>query len=209
MEGKESVEPRKPAKFLGRHIMVKGRYVEAILKGEKKATIRKGIVRLRHDELIVHGAGRPVAKIRVKNIVYKRVRELTDEDARLDGFSSKEELIRELEKAYGSLSSDDYVTIIEFDVIQDLTHLEPSDPYMGLSPADIARLALRYLSDLLSNEEKKVLVELTKTNSIRLTAIRLYGSLSKRWMVRKVLKKSLRKLVEKGYITTGSNKRAA
>jgi hypothetical protein len=31
-------------KFLGRHLMVKGEYVDDILKGRKRATIRLGLV---------------------------------------------------------------------------------------------------------------------------------------------------------------------
>ncbi len=191
-------------KFLGRHLMVKGEYVDDILKGRKRATIRLGLVKVKYDELIVHGGGRPVAKVKVKSVRYKRVRELNDEDARLDGFRSREELLDALRKAYGDIKPDDYVTIIEFDVVQDLTSLEPQDPYLGLEPADIARLGLRYLSDQLSDEEKKVLKDLTSTNSIRATAVRLYGSIERRWRVRKVLRKVLNELLRRGLISTAA-----
>lgn len=191
-------------KFLGRHLMVKGEYVDDILKGRKRATIRLGLVKVKYDELIVHGGGRPVAKVKVKSVRYKRVRELNDEDARLDGFRSREELLEALRKAYGDIKPDDYVTIIEFDVVQDLTSLEPQDPYLGLEPADIARLGLRYLSDQLSDEEKKVLKDLTSTNSIRATAVRLYGSIERRWRVRKVLRKVLNELLRRGLISTAA-----
>lgn len=189
-------------KFLGRHLMVKGEYVDDILSGRKKATIRLGIVKLRYKELIVHGGGRPIAKVRVTNVRYKRVVELTDEDAKLDGFKNKEELLEALRKAYGEIKPNDYVTIIEFEVIQDLSKLEPQHPYLGLEPADVARLALRYLKDRMTKEEIDVLTDLTRTNSIRATAVRLFGDLSKRWRVRKVLRKALRLLLQEGYIKT-------
>ena len=189
-------------KFLGRHLMVKGEYVDNILDGRKKATIRLGIVKLRYRELIVHGGGRPVAKVRVTNVRYKRVVELTDEDAKLDGFKSREELLEALRKTYGEIKPSDYVTIIEFEVVQDLSKLEPQHPYLGLEPADVARLALRYLRDEMSKEEIDILADLTRTNSIRATAVRLFGDLGKRWRVRKVLRKALRLLVRKGYIKT-------
>ena len=179
--------------------MLKGRYVDAVLEGRKKATIRKGLVKVKYEELIVHGAGRPVAKVRVRDVIYKRLSELTDDDAKLDGFKSKEELLRELERTYGRLRPDDVVTIIIFDVVQDLTKLEPSDPYLGLSPSDIARLALRYL-DNISEEERTVLLELTRTNSIRAAALRLYGDISKRWKVRRVVRRAVKALLEKGVI---------
>ncbi len=193
-------EASEKAKFLGRHLMVKGEYVDDILSGRKRATIRLGKVKVKYDELIVHGGGRPVAKVKVTNVVYKKVKELTDEDARKDGFRGLSELLEALKKVYGDIKPDDTVTIIEFDVIQNLSELEPQDPYLGLSPADIARLALRYLQDMLSDEEKKILRDLTITNSIRSTAIRLFGSIERRWRVRRVLRRSLNELLRRGLI---------
>jgi hypothetical protein len=187
-------------RFLGRHLMVKGEYVDDILSGRKKATIRLGRVRVKYDELIIHGGGRPVAKVRVTSVTYKKVKDLTEEDARKDGFNSLNELLDALRKAYGEINPDDLVTIIEFEVIQDLSSLEPQDPYLGLQPADIARLALRYLQDGLSEEERKILRDLTITNSIRTTAVRLFGSIERRWRVRRVLRKSLEELVRRGLI---------
>ncbi len=181
------------AKYLGRHMMVKGKYVEKILSGEKQATIRLGIVKPRYEEVIIHGGGRPVAKVVITGVYHKKVKELTREDALLDGFSSVEELVNGLREAYPDIRPDDWVTIIRFRVKQRLDNLPRSDPYRGLEPADIARLALRYIDDL-GDEEKRVLLDLTRTNSIRATAYRLYGGIDKRWRVRKVLKRALREL---------------
>ncbi len=201
---RRSGDEGKKVKFLGRHLMVKGEYVKDILSGRKRATIRLGIVKLKHNELIVHGGGRPVAKIRVTNVRYKRVSELTDEDAAIDGFASKEELLEALRRAYGEVRPDDYVTIIEFEVVQRLDQLPVQDPYMGLEPADIARLALRYLQEEFNEEERRILLELTRTNSIRAVAFRLYRDLGKRWRVRRVLRRALRMLVERGYLRVKS-----
>lgn len=199
----------KRTKFLGRHLMVKGEYVDDILAGRKRATIRLGVVRVKYDELIVHGGGRPVAKVRVTNVHYKRLRELTDEDARKDGFRNRQELIRALRDVYGDIGPDDPVTIIEFEVVQDLSKLEPQDPYLGLEPADIARLALRYLGDSLSEQEKRVLRDLTVTNSIRATAVRVLGSLDRRWLVRRVLRNALRQLIARGILASSMDKSGA
>ncbi len=187
--------------------MVKGEYVDDILSGRKRATIRLGRVKVKYDELIVHGGGRPVAKVRVVNVTYKKVKELTDEDAKKDGFRNVNELLRALQRAYGRISPDDVVTIIEFELIQNLSELEPQDPYLGLSPADVARLALRYLQDMLSEEEKKILKDITITNSIRSTAIRLFGSIEKRWRVRRVLRRCLNELVRRGLIKPRNSSR--
>ncbi len=188
------------ARFLGRHIMVKGRYIRDIVEGRKTATIRKGIVKPKYREMIVHGGGRPIAKISIERVYHKKVKELTDQDALKDGFSSREELIEELKKVYPDITEDDWVTIIEFKVIQRLDHLEPEDPYMGLEPIDIARIALRYLADELDEHEHEILLDLTRTGSIRATAIRLFGNLNKRYIVRKTLKKALNMLIEKGIL---------
>ncbi len=194
---------RQRYKFLGRHIMVKGKYVEKILDGRKRATVRKGLVKTKYPEIIIHGGGRPVAKARIKAVTHKRVGELTDEDARLDGFNSRDELIRELRRVYGELGKEDWVTIIEFEVVQRLDNLPVEKPYHGLAPGDLARIALRYLRDKLSNEDIRVLEDLTRTNSIRATAYRLYGSIDKRNRVRKTLRKALKILEEKGIIGSG------
>ncbi len=187
-------------KYLGRHLMVKGEYVNKILKGIKRATIRLGIVKPRYNEIIIHGGGRPVAKVRITKVKYKRLNELTEEDAKMDGFNSLEELLQHLRKAYGNVSSNDIVTIIEFEVLKRLDEVEVTHPYMGLEPADVARIALRYLRKELSENEVKILLDLTRTNSIRKTAINFYGTIEKRYLIRRVLKKALRLLVSKGVI---------
>ena len=202
----EARDDKLKPKFLGRHLMVKGEYVDDILTGRKRATIRLGMVKVKYKDMIVHGGGRPVAKIHVTSVVYKRVKELTDEDAVKDGFKSKEELVRELKKVYGKVSLEDYVTIIEFEVVQDLSKLEPQDPYLGLEPADVARLALRYLPEYFNDQEKKILRDLTITNSIRSTAQRLLGSIERRWIIRRILRRALNELVRRGLISSKNSK---
>lgn len=186
--------------YLGRHLMVKGSYVEAILENKKSATIRLGIVKPKYNEIIIHGGGRPIAKAIIEGVIYKKIRELTDEDAILDGFQSKDELIHELKRLYGYVSESDYVTIIQFRVIQKLADLTPADRYLGLQVSDVARLGLRYLSNELSGEDKKILFDLTKTNSIRKTAINILGDLNKRRYIRRVLRRVLNELVKRKII---------
>ena len=201
VEEEDSMQkPKKPI-YLRRHIMVKGEFVDLILQGKKTTTIRLGRVIPRYDEMIVHGGGRPIAKIKVKNVIVKKVRELTDEDAKKDGFSSVEELLKNLEEVYQTkINDDDLVTIIEFEVLQKFNELIPEDPYLGLEPADVARLAMRYLRKELSREEYKILEAVAKKNSIRSVAIELFGSLRNRWRIRKVLREALKMLIEKGLL---------
>lgn len=181
-------------KYIGRHLMIRGAYADKLLAGSKTTTIRLGVFKPKYDEVIIHGHGRPLAKARIVKVEYKKVSELTDEDARRDGFSSVGELIEALKKVYGKVTASDVVTIIHLEVTQRLDDLPLEDPYMGLEPADIARLALRYLRDDLDEEDVKILEDLTRTNSIRSTAYRLFGSIGKRWRVRKTLRKVVRML---------------
>ncbi len=179
--------------------MVKGKFVDLILEGKKTSTIRLGYWVPKYDEIILHGGGRPFAVVRITKVERKRVSEINDEDAIRDGMNNKEELINELRKVYGNLKEDYVVTIIHFEVKKKLTELDVKDPYMGLSPVEIARLALRYLNDL-NEEERKILTTLTRAGSLREAAIRLYGSIEARWRIRRVVKNALRKLVKKGIV---------
>ncbi len=187
-------------KYLGRHLMIKGDYADLILRGLKRATIRLGIIKPRYNEVIVHSGGRPIAKVYIKNVRYKLIKELDAKDARLDGFKSREELIKNLKRVYGEVKDDDIVTIIEYEILQRLDNLPIKDPYLGLEPADLARIALRYLSDHLTENEKKILLDLTRTNSIRKTSINIFRTLDKRYIIRKVLRKTIDMLKKKGVL---------
>ncbi|MEM4020588.1 MAG: ASCH domain-containing protein, partial [Desulfurococcaceae archaeon] len=98
--------------------MLKGAYAEKVLKGIKKATIRRGIVKPKYEEVIVHAGGKPIAKIKITRMYFKKVKDLGDYEAKLEGYSTKDELINELKKVYKDIHDDEYMTIIEFEVIQ-------------------------------------------------------------------------------------------
>ena len=193
------------ARYLGRHLMVKGKYVDAIVGGFKKTTIRLGVVKPRYREVIIHGGGKPVAKAAIVSVRYKKLRELTEEDALKDGFKTLEELMRELEDAYGRLNPDDTVTIIEFKITERFSELDASKPYMGLEPVDIARLALRYLAHRLPQGDKEILLELTRSNSIRAVALKKYGDIGKRYLIRRTLRRALTALIREGVLKVEDN----
>lgn len=206
MNGKNMVKESRwsKIKFIGRHLMIKGDYVNLVLNGMKKSTIRLGIVKPKYDEIIIHGGGKPVALVKITKVYHKKVKELTDSDAKKDGFSSRKELLKELKRNYKYLNSNDIVTIIEFSVIKKFTELEIEQPWLGFKPVEIARIALRYCSNI-TVEERKVLEDLTRTESLRKTAIRLYGNINRRWKIRKVLKKALVELISKGIVKVPSS----
>jgi hypothetical protein len=114
MDGKGGV------RGLGRRLKFKKRYLQMILEGRKRSTIRLGRLVLRDRLLTIVGDGKPIALARVDEVTYKKVRELTDEDARVDGFRGLIELFRELRRIYGDFGLEDDVTIIRFTVLRRL-----------------------------------------------------------------------------------------
>ncbi|MEM1608187.1 MAG: ASCH domain-containing protein, partial [Ignisphaera sp.] len=174
---------------------------DLILSGLKTTTIRLGRVVPKSKEVIIHSGGRPVAKAVIEGVEYKRVGELSDEDAKRDGYQSVDELIKSLERIYKTkISSNDIVTIIRFRVVKKFNEIDTDDVYLGLEPIDIARLAHRYIFDELSEKDRRIVEEMLRSRSIRTVAIKMFGSLNKRWIVRKTLRKCLAKLVWKGVI---------
>jgi len=188
-------------KFIGRHLMLKKEYAEALLEGRKTSTIRLGIVVPRYNELIVHSGGRPIAVVKVTGISHKKIRELTLDEVREDGFQSREELVKTLRRLYPGerIDEESVVTLIKFNLVKKLEGLT-EDEYRRLEPALVARLALRYLGDRLGDEEKRILFDLTRTNSIRRTAYNIYGNALNRARIRKVLRASLEMLRGMGKI---------
>lgn len=194
-------------KYLRRHLMLKREFLEKLLRGEKRATIRLGKVKPKYKEMIIHSGGRPVAKIEVTQVVYKHVKDLTDEDAREDGVENKEQLLNILKRMYKEEIRDtDIVSIIKFRLVQSLSEIDVEKPYGGLEPVDIARLALRYLEDIFDEDEIKILRLLTIYRSLRAVAIKLYGNINKRWIIRKVLRKAYRELLKRGLLRAKNTK---
>lgn len=95
-------------------------YIPLILIGRKRATIRLNKKNYRVGDivyLVAQNTGRIFGKARIIDIKQKKLSELSDEDAKLDGFRDKHVLIEALESIYGELSEDTNVYIIEFKVI--------------------------------------------------------------------------------------------
>ena len=186
--------------WLGKHLMLKRRFVDKILSGEKATTIRLGKVGIRSREFYIHAGGRIVARAVVEGIAYKRVKELTDEDAKADGFSSVLELKEELKRFYPNIKEHDWVTIIRFRVVERIDKAE-THVYGGLSAYEVAKKALEYSEQLsLDDEEIKVLRKIVETGSIRAAARELYGHPLKRRRIRRILWNVVKKLCEKGFL---------
>lgn len=101
-----------------RKLVFKEAYKEGIILGTKVTTVRlKSDVKV--GEIVDVFAGRCyLGSALVTSVEAKRVSQLSDEDAKLDGFRSREELVRELKNIYGKLITDaTEVKVIKFKLI--------------------------------------------------------------------------------------------
>jgi len=93
-------------------------YVKDILSGKKCSTIRLGERKVRPGMVVVLASqGKPFARARIVSVKKKKVRELTRDDVRREGFSDFTELYAALRSIYPRISLDDEVTIIEWRLI--------------------------------------------------------------------------------------------
>ncbi|WP_297501652.1 ASCH domain-containing protein [Thermococcus sp.] len=140
-------------------ILIDSSYKSRILRGDKVTTVRYGNYEVKPGSevyLVVTPSDTAVARVRITKVERKKVRELTNEDAKLDGFSDVRELLRELNKIYGELHGDDEVTVIGFEVIKRFGDGIPLKWLKGLNyrePAEIARLYLENQEKLNLNRE--------------------------------------------------------
>ncbi len=175
-----------------KHLQFKSEYLDKLLSGIKKATIRIGRLNVKKgDELYVHCGGFVIGKIKVRNITYKKISELSDEDARKDGFINLRQLLNRLKKHYGKLSPNTIVTILEFDWVEIFKDKKTSEEfaYNGKNVLDIVREALNNYREHFTEKELFLLRLVLEKGSIRKAAQHL-GGLSKRKIIRKVIKKA-------------------
>lgn len=177
-----------------------GKYKDLLLSGKKRATIRLGRkVNLKPgEEILIHSGGYVLGKAIVKRVETRKVLELMDEDAKLDGFEDKEELISALKEHYKKVTPDTPATVIEFEIVKILDAPIPSAdfPYEGNNPIEIAEKALKHLNSL-SFEEIALLKLFLKEGSLRKAAYKL-GGLDRRYRIREVLRKAYEELKRKG-----------
>ena len=111
-------EARAPRVRLGKFLHFKKKYLEQVLSGGKVTTIRRGIVTPSGDRVYLVCNGRVLGEARISSLRFVRFGDLTDADARRDGFESKDKLVEALREIYPSISKDDWVTII---TLEDVT----------------------------------------------------------------------------------------
>lgn len=95
------------------HIPLASQYVDLVRSGQKRATVRAGKRSYRLGPGMLD-AGAVNIPIWIDALDTKRVGELTDEDAKLDGFSGLAELRSALMHHYPAIKDDDPVTVVRF-----------------------------------------------------------------------------------------------
>ena len=103
---------------LGLFLRFKREHLEKVLSGDKRMTIRWGIVRPRYAVVYVASGGSVYAEALIEGVATMPVRDLDERLAARDGFASLDELLSELRKLYPRLSDNDYITIIRFTVVR-------------------------------------------------------------------------------------------
>lgn len=182
-----------------KHLEFDGRYAEAILKGKKRATVRLGRRPnlSEGDEVLIHAGGYAIGRAVIERVESKTVGELTDEDAFLDGFSSREELLRALREHYRYVDDDSPAHVIVFRLIEKFKKpvLSADYAYEGNLPVEIAEMALKHLD--LPEEDRELIELFLKAGSLRKAAYRL-GGLNKRYLIRDALRRAYERLKERG-----------
>jgi len=185
-----------------RPLMFSRKYLEELLNGSKLATVRAGNVKYRPGDIVlVHCGGLVLGRAKITRVERKKLIDLSEEDARKDGFSSLQELLKALKQHYPNLKRDTPLIILEFQWVErfevPLSDGEYSWCY-SKEPLEVAKLALEKLDEL-SFEERAVLEAFVKAGSVR-GAARKLGSLSNRALVRGVLKRVAERLASLGLI---------
>lgn len=140
-------------------MLIDSSYKSRILRGDKVTTIRYGSYEAKPGSevyLVITPSDTAIAKVRITKVERKKAKELTNEDAKLDGFSDVRELLRKLNKIYGDLYGDDEVTIIGFEAVKRFKDGIPLKWLKGLNyhePGEIARLYLENQDKLNFNRE--------------------------------------------------------
>ncbi len=94
----------------------KPEYLQRVLRGEKRVTIRLGIVRPRFGELLIVCNNLVYGIAEVESIDIRRIEEIPKEILHEEGFRNIRDLINELRKLYPEIKDTTYVTIIRFRV---------------------------------------------------------------------------------------------
>lgn len=181
-----------------RPLLFSKKYLENLLSGKKLSTVRVGYKKYRPGDIVlVLCGGFVLGRVKIVRVECKRFIDLTEEDARRDGFNSLHELRRALMQHYPRVRANTIFTIIYFEWMEKYVNLKSVKEYnwsYSKNPLEVAKISLESLHDL-DQGEKEVLEAYLKAGSIR-GAAKILGGLSARTVVRSVLRNAAERLVE-------------
>ncbi len=170
-------------------------YKGSLLSGGKLSTIRLGKkTNLKEGDLVYINCANEILGIaRIKKVEFKKLKEITREDAKLDGFKSKKKLRNALKKHYKKVSGESDVTIIQFEWVEKFKSPKVIEEE---NPIKIAKLALEFDKEL-THAERSLLKMLIQMGSLRKAALAL-GGLEKRRIFRSILRECKERLKKQG-----------
>ncbi|MHC1601322.1 MAG: ASCH domain-containing protein [Candidatus Nezhaarchaeales archaeon] len=91
-------------------------YKGKIKKGVKRQTIRLSTSLKEGDEVKIVAGGEVLGTAKITKVERKTLEELTDEDAKKDGFEDLSQLVKALRRHYGRIGGKSKVCIISFEM---------------------------------------------------------------------------------------------
>lgn len=102
-------------KYTTNKIKILDKFLEAVIRGDKKSTIRYGLVFITENPITLASRNRS-EKVKITKVDYSKVYgDLTEEDAKADGFETLGELKETLKRFYPGISDNDPLTIFFFE----------------------------------------------------------------------------------------------
>ncbi|MEM0377145.1 MAG: ASCH domain-containing protein [Thermofilum sp.] len=132
---------------LGKFLNFKRKYLERVLRGEKTTTIRRGIVTPSKDHVYLACDGKVLGEARISSLRFVKIKDLTDADAKRDGFESRDELLKALREIYPDISQEDWVTVIALEGVTRYSKPLAVEDLQGLPSerlAEVSRLILAH-----------------------------------------------------------------
>ncbi|MEZ0319818.1 MAG: ASCH domain-containing protein [Pyrobaculum sp.] len=103
---------------LGPYLRFKEKYLENVLSGKKRVTVRYGVVRPKFTLVYIVCCDKIYGEAFITRVYYTKVEKLGEEVVEAEGFESREVLINELREIYGSVKEDDTVSVIFFTLVR-------------------------------------------------------------------------------------------
>ncbi|MFN3803778.1 MAG: ASCH domain-containing protein [Pyrobaculum sp.] len=103
---------------LGPYLKFRERYLEKVLTGVKRVTIRHGVVRPRFSFMYIVCCEHIYAEAVITKVYYTKLGRVGEEVIKAEGLESREVLLQELREIYGDVDEEDPVTVIYFTVVR-------------------------------------------------------------------------------------------